>query len=79
MTRGISRRHAVGALAGIAAGTVLAPDVHAMAARSAPRRASHLRQSVSRWCYGTLSLEELCAASKKIGLSAIDLLDEKDW
>jgi hydroxypyruvate isomerase len=34
---------------------------------------------VSRWCYGKLSLEELCAASKKIGLSAIDLLDEKEW
>jgi hydroxypyruvate isomerase len=43
------------------------------------RPAGRLKQSVSRWCYGKLSLDELCAASKKIGLSAIDLLDEKDW
>jgi hydroxypyruvate isomerase len=34
---------------------------------------------VSRWCYGKMSLDDLCTASKKIGLSAIDLLDEKDW
>jgi len=44
-----------------------------------PRSAGRIKQSVSRWCYGKLSLEELCTASKKIGLSAIDLLDEKDW
>jgi len=79
VTRAISRRHAVGAMAGIAAAAVLAPDARAMTAGSAPAPASRLRQSVSRWCYGTLSLEELCVASKKIGLSAIDLLDEKDW
>ena len=34
---------------------------------------------MSRWCYGKLSLEELCTSAKRIGLSAIDLLDEKDW
>ena len=44
-----------------------------------PRPAGRLKQSVSRWCYGKLSLEELCAASKEIGLSAIDLLDEQEW
>ena len=66
-------------MAGIAAAAVLAPDARAMSAGGAPARASRLRQSVSRWCYGKLSLEELCAASKKIGLSAIDLLDEKEW
>jgi hydroxypyruvate isomerase len=79
VTRAISRRRAVGAMAGIAAAAVLAPDARAMTAGVAPAPASRLRQSVSRWCYGKLSLEELCAASKKIGLSAIDLLDEKEW
>ena len=72
MSRGISRRQAVGTMAGIAASAALAPG-------GAPARASRLRQSVSRWCYGKLSLEELCTASKKIGLSAIDLLDENEW
>jgi hydroxypyruvate isomerase len=69
----------MGAMAGIAAAAVLAPEARAMTAGVSPAPASRLRQSVSRWCYGKLSLEELCAASKKIGLSAIDLLDEKEW
>lgn len=38
-----------------------------------------LRQSVSQWCYGKLSLDELCRAAADMGLAAIDLLDEKDW
>lgn len=38
-----------------------------------------LKQSVSRWCYGKLSIDELCQAAADIGLVAIDLLDEKEW
>ena len=66
-------------MAGIAAGAALAPRARAFASEAEPVPASRLRQSVSRWCYGKLSLEELCTAAKRIGLSAIDLLDEKDW
>jgi hydroxypyruvate isomerase len=33
-----------------------------------------IKQSVSQWCYGKWSLDELCQASKKLGLKAIDLL-----
>jgi len=33
-----------------------------------------INQSVSRWCYGKLPLDELCMAAKKIGLKGIDLL-----
>ena len=33
-----------------------------------------LKQSVSRWCYGKLSLDELCQEASKMGLKAIDLL-----
>jgi hydroxypyruvate isomerase len=79
VSRGISRRQAVGTMAGIAAGAALAPGARAFASEAEPVPASRLRQSVSRWCYGKLSLEELCTASKKIGLSAIDLLDENEW
>jgi hydroxypyruvate isomerase len=43
------------------------------------RPAGRIKQSVSRWCYGKMSLDELCAAAKSIGLAAIDLLDEQDW
>lgn len=33
-----------------------------------------IKQSVSRWCYGKWSLDELCEVSKRLGLKAIDLL-----
>ncbi len=38
-----------------------------------------LKQSVSRWCYGNMSLDELCIHAKEIGLVGIDLLHENEW
>jgi hydroxypyruvate isomerase len=42
-------------------------------------KAGRLNQSVSRWCYGKWSLDELCAVSVKLGLKAIDLLGPSDF
>jgi len=39
----------------------------------------NINHSVSRWTFNYLSLDELCAAVKKIGFSAIDLVGPKDW
>lgn len=38
-----------------------------------------VNQSVSQWCYGKWSLDELCQVSKKLGLKAIDLLGPNDF
>jgi hydroxypyruvate isomerase len=38
-----------------------------------------IHQSVCKWCYSHLSLEELCVIAKKMGLNAIDLLVPKDF
>jgi hydroxypyruvate isomerase len=38
-----------------------------------------LKQSVSRWCYKDIPLPDLCKAVGEMGLTAIDLLEEKDW
>ncbi len=38
-----------------------------------------IQQSVSRWCYGKLSLDELCEASAQMGLVGIDLLGPDDF
>jgi hydroxypyruvate isomerase len=38
-----------------------------------------INQSVSRWCYGSWSLDQLCEISKKLGIKAIDLLDPSDF
>ncbi len=38
-----------------------------------------INQSVSQWCFGKWSLDELCQVSKKLGLKAIDLLGPNDF
>lgn len=39
----------------------------------------NIHHSVCWWTYNFIPLEELCAAVKKIGFSAIDLVGPKDW
>lgn len=40
---------------------------------------SRIRQSVSRWCYPKMTLDELCRASAKTGLVGIDLLQAEEY
>ncbi|MBL7825133.1 MAG: hypothetical protein JNJ57_00775, partial [Saprospiraceae bacterium] len=42
-------------------------------------RKGNIRHSVCRWCYGDVSLEDLCIFAKQIGISAIDLIGPKEW
>jgi len=39
----------------------------------------NINHSVCRWCYGSIPLEELCAAVQKMGVKAMDLVGPKDW
>lgn len=39
----------------------------------------NIQHSVCRWCFGDLSLEQLSAAAKKMGLVGIDLVGPADW
>lgn len=68
-----------GAAATVAAGVVLggAPAASAAGKRSAAE--GRLKQSVCRWCYGKVSLDELCSAGQKMGLVGIDLLGPADF
>ncbi|QNI36560.1 TIM barrel protein [Edaphobacter albus] len=43
------------------------------------QRKGRIQQSVSRWCYKELTLDQLCTYGAQIGLKGIDLLDIKDW
>ena len=70
--KAMSRREAVGSLAGVALAGAL-PET------ALDRPSARLKQSVSRWCYSRIPLDQLCAAARDMGLQAIDLLDEKDW
>jgi hydroxypyruvate isomerase len=47
---------------------------------SAPmKRKGHIRQSVSRWCYQKIPLDQLCAYAAEIGLKAVDLLNPDEF
>jgi len=38
-----------------------------------------LKQSVCKWCYKDLTLDELCAAAAEIGIPSVELLGPEDW
>ncbi len=42
-------------------------------------RKGNIKQSVSRWCYKDVKLDDLCAYAKKIGLKGVDLLEADEW
>jgi hydroxypyruvate isomerase len=42
-------------------------------------RKGRIRQSVSRWCYKNIPLDQLCQASAQMGLKAVDLLEVDEW
>lgn len=39
----------------------------------------NINHSVCRWCFNSLSLDELCLLAKEIGIKGIDLVGPKDW
>jgi len=42
-------------------------------------RKGRVKQSVCRWCYPHIALEELCAQSAQMGLKAVDLLNPEEY
>jgi hydroxypyruvate isomerase len=43
------------------------------------QRRNRIHQSVSRWCYKNISLDDLCVAAAGMGLKAIDLLEPDEF
>ncbi len=62
---------------GQAAGQAAPEGKHVAA--GAPQLKGRIKQSVSRWCYGKLTLDELCKAAADMGLKSVELLGEKEW
>ena len=74
----LSRRTLLkGALTGAAVASVPSM-VWPQEASSVPRK-GRIKQSVSRWCYKEIPLDQLCAHANQIGLKAIDLLNPEDY
>jgi len=83
----LSRRDLMARAAGAAGTAAAAAAVAALGAPGLARAADdkppapkgRIKQSVSRWCYGKWSLDELCQNAVKIGLKGIDLIGPSDW
>ncbi|MBY0434236.1 MAG: TIM barrel protein [Cyclobacteriaceae bacterium] len=39
----------------------------------------NINHSVCQWCYNSIPLDQLCAASKAMGIKSIDLLNSSQW
>jgi hydroxypyruvate isomerase len=81
---GVTRRSFV--KSGISAGLAMsvAADVASASAMPNPDsdvvvRKGRIKQSVCRWCYKDIKLDDLCAYSAKIGLKGVDLLAVEEW
>ncbi|MHC4869622.1 MAG: hypothetical protein ACYTE2_08080, partial [Planctomycetota bacterium] len=83
--RDFLRTAALASPAMLAAGTAAAGAVAATrrlddtVSAAPPPSTGRLRHSVCRWCYGGMSLEDLCVMAKAQGVAGIDLLSEHEW
>jgi hydroxypyruvate isomerase len=76
--RDLTRREALGTLGAVSAGLALGSRA-AVAEIGKPAPAGRLKQSVSRWCYSKIPLDDLCEAAKSIGYKSVELLSEPEW
>ena len=51
----------------------------AQAGRAAAPSAGRLKQSLARWCYAKIPLDDLCRQAAEMGVSGIDLVEPADW
>lgn len=64
----------------VAAGVSLSPATSSVqAAEPVDGKKGRLKQSVCKWCYGKISLEDMCKEAVKLGLVGIDLLKPEDF
>jgi hydroxypyruvate isomerase len=81
VTMRISRRSMIRQIASETAAASLAgsPILTTAAELQTKKSKGLIRQSVSRWCYEKMPLDELCEKGAAMGLKAIDLLTEDEW
>lgn len=72
-----SRRNFIKASAAIGAVCGVGPALAAQAEEYKVK--GRIKQSVCKWCYGSIPMEEFAAYAAKIGIKAIDLVGPSDW
>jgi hydroxypyruvate isomerase len=76
--RSVLRNLAVGSAAAVAA-TSIARPAPAADDPSPTQLKGRINHAVCRWCYGSISLDDLCKAAKAMGIKGIDLLGPNEW
>jgi hydroxypyruvate isomerase len=73
----ITRREMLAGAAGAAMATVAGMAMPRVASADIERvvKNGRINHSVSRWCYDSLTLDELCDAAAKMGLKSVELLN----
>ena len=80
MKNALSRRNALKTMASSAAVFGAAASLTGPLTAAEPAKLKgNIRHSVSAWCYGGISLDDLCAASKAMGLESVELLGPTEW
>jgi len=80
----LSRRSFIQSTSFLAAGTIAGAITHA-AGENTPAedkriiKNGRIKQSVSRWCYSRIPLEEFCTTIKAMGIMGIDLMRPPDF
>src|SRR5580704_11029409 len=78
MTKQLSRRTMLKtAVSGVTMASM--PSMSWQEHKSPIPRKGQIKQSVSRWCYGKIPLDELCAYAAQIGLKGVDLLKPEEY
>jgi len=73
----VNRREALASAVALAGGALQPGNTGA--GEEAAVKVGRLKQSVCRWCYEKIPLPDFCSAVKGLGLTAIDLIEEKSW
>jgi hydroxypyruvate isomerase len=79
LTRRSALRRLAGAGTAAAAVASLAPGAARSAEPGPAKLKGRINHSVCRWCYGKLSLDELCRAAQGMGIRSIDLVGPEEW
>jgi hydroxypyruvate isomerase len=66
-------------VAGVGALAAVGPLAEAQADEEEPTVKGNIKQSVCRWCYGNIPLEELAAEAKRIGYQSIELVTPAEF
>ena len=75
----LSRREALGVMTTATGALALGANIAEGQDTPETKRKGRLKQSVCRWCYGGMSLDDLCKNAAQMGLVSVELLGPGEW